>query len=56
MDNVISHAESPVGGFVQATAYRGSNRVEFIVADAGIGIAQSMGIDDRGQGDGACAS
>lgn len=46
MDNVISHAESPVGGFVQATAYRGSNRVEFIVADGGIGIAQSMGIDD----------
>ena len=36
MDNVISHAESPVGGFVQATAYRSSNRVEFIVADAGI--------------------
>ena len=46
MDNVVSHAESPVGGFVQATAYRNSNRVEFIVADAGIGIARSMGIDD----------
>lgn len=46
MDNVISHAESPVGGFVQATAYRSSNRVEFIVADAGIGIARSMGIED----------
>lgn len=46
MDNVISHAESPVGGFVQATAYRSSNRVEFIVADAGMGIARSMGIED----------
>ena len=46
MDNVISHAESPVGGFVQATAYRNSNRVEFIVADAGMGIARSMGIDN----------
>ena len=46
MDNVISHAESPVGGFVQATAYRGSNRVEFIVADAGMGIARSMRIED----------
>ena len=44
MDNVISHAESPVGGFVQATTYRGSNRVEFIVADAGIGIPASMNI------------
>lgn len=44
MDNVISHAESPVGGFVQATTFRGSNRVEFIVADAGIGIPKSMNI------------
>ena len=44
MDNVISHAESPVGGFVQATTFRGSNRVEFIVADAGIGIPASMNI------------
>ena len=46
MDNVISHAESPVGGFVQATAYRSSNRVEFVVADAGMGIARSMRIED----------
>ena len=44
MDNVVSHAESPVGGFVQATTFRGSNRVEFIVADAGIGIPESMNI------------
>ena len=44
MDNVINHAESPVGGFVQATTFRESNRVEFIVADAGIGIPQSMNI------------
>ena len=44
MDNVISHAESPIGGFVQATTYQESNRVEFIVADAGIGIPQSMNI------------
>lgn len=44
MDNVINHAESPVGGFVQATTFRGSNRVEFIVADAGIGIPASMNI------------
>ena len=44
MDNVVSHAESPVGGFVQATTFRESNRVEFIVADAGIGIPKSMNI------------
>ena len=46
MDNVVSHAESPVGGFVQATIFRGSNRVEFIVADAGIGIPASMKMRD----------
>ena len=38
MDNVSNHAQSPVGGFVQATAYENANRVEFVVADAGIGI------------------
>ncbi len=43
-DNVISHAESPVGGFVQATQY--SSMIEFIVADAGIGIPSSLQIED----------
>ena len=47
MDNVPSHAESPVGGFVQATAFGDSNAVEFVVADAGIGVSASMGIDDE---------
>lgn len=47
MDNVSSHARSPVGGFVQATAYEVSNSVEFVVADAGIGIPASMGINDH---------
>lgn len=47
MENVISHAESEVGGFVQATAFE--NRVEFIVADAGIGIPRSLGIRDDEQ-------
>jgi anti-sigma regulatory factor (Ser/Thr protein kinase) len=42
MDNVITHSESEVGGFVQATAFE--NRVEFVVADAGIGIPASLGI------------
>ena len=42
MNNVSNHAESSVGGFVQATAFHGTNRVEFVVADAGIGIPASM--------------
>ena len=48
LDNVITHSQSNVGGFVQATAYQASNEIEFIVADAGIGIPQSMQIDDHG--------
>lgn len=47
MDNVSSHAESAVGGFVQATAFRQGNQVEFVVADGGIGIPRSMGIADH---------
>ncbi len=43
-ENVLSHAESPVGGFVQATEYASS--IEFVVADAGIGIPESLRIDD----------
>lgn len=46
MDNVIAHARSPVGGFVQATAFTTSNAVEFVVADAGIGIRRSIAADD----------
>jgi len=47
MDNVLNHAESEVGGFVQATAFKQSNRVEFIVADAGIGIPKRMGVQNH---------
>ena len=46
MDNVPMHAGSPVGGFVQATAYGSLNAVEFVVADAGIGIPASMEKED----------
>ena len=49
MDNVVNHSQSSVGGFVQATAYRNNNRVEFVVADAGIGIPGSMNISDHAQ-------
>ena len=47
MDNVSSHAESSVGGFVQATAFQQGNQVEFVVADGGVGIPQSIGIHDH---------
>ncbi len=49
MDNVVNHSQSPVGGFVQATAYKNANRVEFVVADAGIGIPGSMNISDHAE-------
>lgn len=49
MDNVVNHFQSPVGGFVQATAYKNSNRVEFVVADAGIGIPRSMNISNHAE-------
>ncbi len=49
MDNVVNHSQSSVGGFVQATAYKGSNLVEFVVADAGIGIPRSMNIYDHAE-------
>ena len=46
MENVPIHAESPVGGFVQATAYSDGNAVEFVVADGGIGIPATMGASE----------
>ena len=49
MDNVVNHSQSQVGGFVQATAYKGSNQVEFVVADAGIGIPGSMNISNHAE-------
>ena len=47
MDNVSNHARSPVGGFVQATAFKTHNSVEFVVADAGVGIPESIRIADH---------
>lgn len=46
MENVIVHAESEIGGFVQATAFEAGNAVEFVVADAGIGVPASIGTRD----------
>jgi hypothetical protein len=37
-DNVLNHAESPIGGLVQIQSFPARNRVSFYVADAGLGI------------------
>ena len=41
-DNVMNHAESKVGGFVQLTNYKASGRVEIVVADPGLGIRATI--------------
>lgn len=42
-DNVLIHAQSPIGGLVQVSAFvRIRKRVQFVVADAGVGIPKSL--------------
>jgi anti-sigma regulatory factor (Ser/Thr protein kinase) len=41
-DNVITHANSPVGGFVQLSNFPTKRRVELLVADAGDGIPKTL--------------
>lgn len=41
-DNVMNHADSDIGGFVQLTNYKSSGRVEFVVADPGVGICATI--------------
>lgn len=42
-DNVLVHSQSPVGGFVQVSTFqRNKKRVSFIVADAGLGIPNTL--------------
>lgn len=42
-DNVLTHSESSVGGLVQVSTFqKNKKRVEFVVADAGIGIPRSL--------------
>jgi hypothetical protein len=42
-DNVLVHADSPIGGLVQVSVFaRYRRRVQFVVADAGIGIPTSL--------------
>lgn len=42
-DNVLTHSESDIGGFVQVSTFQKKRkRVEFVVSDAGIGIPNSL--------------
>ena len=42
-DNVLVHSESKIGGLVQVSTFsRNTKRVQFVVADAGIGIPTSL--------------
>lgn len=42
-DNVLVHSNSPIGGLVQVSTFvKGSKRVQFVVADAGVGIPKSL--------------
>ena len=42
-DNVLVHANSPIGGLVQVSTFsKFQKRVQFVVADAGIGIPTSL--------------
>ena len=45
-DNVLNHAQSKIGGFVQVSTFGEKGTVEFIVADMGIGISRSLKIND----------
>ena len=41
-DNVLVHSKSVVGGIVQVSFYKRQKKVQFVVADAGIGIPASL--------------
>ena len=42
-DNVLMHSESAIGGLVQVSTFqKGTKKVQFVVADAGIGIPASL--------------
>lgn len=41
-DNVINHAESPIGGFVQLTSFPKAGAIQITVCDAGVGIPMTL--------------
>jgi anti-sigma regulatory factor (Ser/Thr protein kinase) len=48
-DNVLTHSDSKVGGFLISQRIANSNIIEFTVADAGIGVAKSLRISDESE-------
>ncbi|MDD9819937.1 MAG: STAS-like domain-containing protein [Nitrospira sp.] len=40
--NVLSHADSPVGGLVQVQTFPKNRKAQFVVADAGVGILKTL--------------
>lgn len=48
-DNVLNHAKSEIGGFVQATNIPKFDRIEFVVADPGMGIPASLDMVGKGE-------
>jgi anti-sigma regulatory factor (Ser/Thr protein kinase) len=48
-DNVLTHAKSKVGGFIICNKISRQNIIEFAVADCGLGIATTLGVDDERQ-------
>lgn len=41
-DNVLYHAESPIGGVISARAFKGKKEVRFAIADRGIGFRAAL--------------
>lgn len=41
-DNVLWHSESEFGGLIQLTHYEKSNKLEYVIADAGAGIPNTL--------------
>lgn len=46
-DNVINHSLSKIGGFAIYHKIPNTNIIEFTVADAGVGIARTLGLTDE---------
>jgi len=46
-DNVITHSNSEVGGFIISHKMAHTNIIEFTVADAGVGVARTLGLKDE---------
>ncbi|WP_411727804.1 STAS-like domain-containing protein [Methyloglobulus sp.] len=41
-DNVLVHSDSPIGGLIQLSTFKNEKQVQFVVADAGVGIPKTL--------------